>query len=838
MKVPLNFANSISNVNILQNGTDEVVLKVGAQLGAIEDVEYWSKKYDKAVIVEVVSCQKHPNADKLTVCKVDDGKLTPGVDRDADGFVQVVCGAPNVSPGIFAVWLPPNSTVPATYGTNEPFVLGIRELRGVISNGMLSAPDELDLGQDHDGILLLDNTSPGTLFAEYANLNEIVLDLENKMFTHRPDCFGVLGVARELAGIQNMKFVSPEWYLNTPNFTHIEAEPLPFEVKVETDLTPRFMAVSMKNITVSESPDDIKAVLNYCGIKPINNVVDITNYLMQVTGQPLHAYDYDKILSQDNNKASLVARLSNNGEDIKLLNGKNIQLKDDSTVLISTEEKAVGVAGVMGGSETEVDENTVNIILECATFDMYSIRKTSMKYGLFTDAVTRFNKGQSPLQNDRILAKAMEMVAELAGGTQASNVADIKSDLVLKKPNIKVNSSFVNVRLGSDLSAQAMANLLGNVEFSVGVSGNDLNIEVPFWRQDIELPEDIVEEVGRLYGFDKLPVSLPLIPSIPSIVEPKIELKNNLRHILASAGANEVLTYSFVHGDVLTKAGQNAKDSYKLSNALSPDLQYYRQSILPNLLDKINQNIRSDYARNSDNEFAIFELNKVHIRDVFDPLENSVPAEFNHLGFIISADSKTAAKKYKNAPYYHALKYLDFVLNNLNNNYEVTELSKTILPKDISKNIELFDQNRLGVILVNNEPIGLIGEYNSLVTKQFKLPEYCAGFEINIDNLSKKPTIYNQIPKFPKIQQDITVNVGAETPFAEVRESIWEKLKHLETEGYYIVMDYPSIFIKEASNTKNISFKVWMSKRDCTLKADEVNTLLDNILLDAGLKRV
>ena len=839
MKVPLIFANSISNVDILKNGIDEVINKVGAQLGAIEDVEYWNKKYDKAVVVKVVSCLKHPNADKLSVCLVDDNGKTANVERDNNGLVQVVCGAPNVEAGVYVAWLPPTSTVPATYGTSEPFVLGTRELRGVTSNGMLAAPDELGFGEDHNGLLLLDNARPGMPFAEYAKLNETVLDLENKMFTHRPDCFGILGVARELAGIQNMKFTSPKWYLDAPVFNTFSDESLPIKAKVETELVPRFIVVSMKNIVVSESPDEIKSMLNYCGIKPINNVVDITNYLMQLTGQPLHAYDYDKVLAKDDGQeANLIARLSNKGEQIKLLNGKTLELKDDNTLLIATDNHAIGVAGVMGGTDTEVDDKTKNIILECATFDMYSIRKTSMKYGLFTDAVTRFNKGQSPLQNDRILAKAMEMVSNLAGGAQASNIIDVKHDSVAPKPNIQVDSNFINLRLGSDLSPQQIANLLTNVEFKVEISGDILNIELPFWREDIELPEDIVEEVGRMYGFDKLPVSLPLSPASPSIIEPQIKLKNILRRILASAGANEVLTYSFVHGEMLNKAGQNAKDSYKLSNALSPDLQYYRQSILPSLLDKINQNIRSDYARPNDNEFAIFELNKVHIKGSVDLTENSVPAEFNHLGFVISADEKTASKKYKNAPYYHALKYLNFVLKSLNINYEIANLSEVNLIEDISKNIGLFDQNRVGAILIENNPVGLIGEYSSTVTKKFKLPNYCAGFEVNIDNLSKKPNTYKQIPKFPKIQQDITVSVSIDTPFSKVRKAIWDRLKVLELEGYYLVMDQPSIFVPENSNTKNISFKIWIAKNNSTLKAEDVNSVLDKAIADASLLRV
>ena len=279
-------------------------------------------------------------------------------------------------------------------------------------------------------------------------------------------------------------------------------------------LVPRFMAVAISDITVGPSPVWMQAYLNRVGTRPINNIVDITNYFMHLTGQPLHAYDADKLAKSKTQKAIfLEARKSRKGEKLKLLGGKEITFDDDSTILITSNNVPVGVGGVMGGADTEVDENTKNIVLECANFDMYSIRRTAMKYGLFTEAVTRFNKGQSPLQTDRIIAKATQEILQVAGGEIASKTVDVKGNLKdTPHKAVTVSADFVNARLGTKLTLRDIAKLLENVEFkimSVPADKTRLHVMPPFWRTDIEIPEDVVEEVGRLYGYDHLPLVLP-----------------------------------------------------------------------------------------------------------------------------------------------------------------------------------------------------------------------------------------------------------------------------------------------------------------------------------------
>jgi len=347
MKVSLNWVKQFTDIYM---SVDDLVKKIGAQLGAVEEVIDLGQVYQHIVIAEVVSCEKHPNADKLSVCKLNDGRAVQNVERDANGHVQVVCGAPNVRAGLKVAWLPPGATVPSTVG-KDPFVLGARELRGVVSNGMIASAHELAIGDDHSGIVELDTPAePGTDFAEAYELKDYIIDIENKMFTHRPDCFGILGVAREIAGIQGIEFKSPDWYKAPLGRIKPGSDRILLDVRNEAAaLVPRFMAVGMTDVKVSPSPFIIQTYLARVGLKPINNVVDVTNYLMYLTGQPTHAYDADKLrsVSGSGDVVKLEARMSRKGEVLALLNGKAIELQDDTTIMITSNDVPVGVGGVM-----------------------------------------------------------------------------------------------------------------------------------------------------------------------------------------------------------------------------------------------------------------------------------------------------------------------------------------------------------------------------------------------------------------------------------------------------------------------------------------------------------
>ncbi|MCB9839240.1 phenylalanine--tRNA ligase subunit beta [Candidatus Nomurabacteria bacterium] len=770
MKVSINLANSYSNVKLDSDGIEALAKKIGSQLGAIEDIEFWAKKYTKATVVRVVECVKHPNADKLSLCHVDDGGIHKEVERDERGFVQVVCGADNVRSGVLAVWLPPGSTIPATSNTLEPFSLESRQLRGKMSHGMLASPDELDLEGGHQGILLLENGEPGQLFADFFNLNDTVFDLENKMFTHRPDCFGVIGVARELAGLQNLTYKSPEWYLKEPHFNKPSANVLPLNVEVGTKLVSRFMAVAISDVTVKPSSQQLQSALRVSGIKPINNVVDITNYLMQVTAQPLHAYDYDKIKKLSLKQPTLQARMSVAGEKAALLNGKTIELANNDSVVIATDSQIIGIGGVMGGASTEVDENTKNIILECATFEPYNIRKTSMVYGLFTDAVTRFNKGQNNVQNDRVLAKALEMISDAAGGKQASEVFDIRINPNSENTTVETTANFINSRLGSTLNTDEISKLLQNVEFKTEAVGDILKITAPFWRTDIMIAEDIVEEVGRLHGYDKLPISLPTVKLSIAKQNQAQQNRKHIRQTLVAAGANELLTYSFVDQAMLEKAGQDPKLAFKISNALSPALEYYRLSLTPSLLDKVHANIKAGY-----DEFALFEIGVSHNKNLLQP--DRLPSERAALAFLVVANDK-AAKQYVGEPFYFAKTYLNYLADKLSQQFSYLPMDSLSSTAD-DQTIRPFEDKRSAwVVDSQNQIVGIVGEYKQNVCQNFKLPPFIAGFELNIDLLDAQDgsSGYKEKPKYPKVEQDISLRVSSEIDFRAINEHFQSEL--------------------------------------------------------------
>ena len=825
MKVSLNIVRSLINFEL--PSVDELVLRVNQQLGGVEEVIDLGAKYAGARIVRIVECGKHPDADRLSVTKIDDGGAVSDVPRDDNGYVQVVCGAPNVHADMWAIWLPPGSTVPASFDEAEPFVLGARPLRGVLSQGMLAAADELAIGTDHKGIIeITENDLPsgaelraGASFAEIFGLDDFVLDIENKMFTHRPDCFGQLGVAREIAGIFGQQFTSPEWYKAQQQFSTAEGLDL-MVTNGAPELVPRFMAVAIKDVEVKPSPLWLQCQLVAMGGKPINNIVDATNYIMLMTAQPTHAYDYDKLRGHQ-----LGARLARPDEKVSLLNGKEYELTADD-IIIADGEGVIGLAGIMGGSNTEVSNDTKNIVLECATFDMYALRKTAMRHGVFTDALARFNKGQSPLQNAAVLKLLMNMV----GGVQASEVFDLKQfsdefddyfDGKYTPANIDIDSKFINERLGLKLSENDICGLLNNVEIKSHGPEEELDyicIQSPFWRTDLELPEDIVEEVGRLYGFDKLPRELPhrSIKSAPK--NPRRELKNAVRQSLSRAGANEILTYSFVHERILKNAEQDITQAYKLSNALSPDLQYYRLTVLPSLLDKVYTNIKSGH-----NEFALFEIGKGHLKSKGLNKEG-LPIENNYIDLVYSSK-----KDKPGAPFYVAKKIIDNLGKDLSVKFEfekiVNQIDKQILAP--------FDIDRSSLIRIDNgDIVGLVGELKQSVIKNFKLPQYISAASIDIDILQKNISknigdSYHPLSKFPSTRRDISLEIDLAVSYKDVLNVVKNSLQKQDDE--FISISLVDIYRAKDSSFKTITLNISMTNYNRTLTATDASRIIENI---------
>ncbi len=836
MKVSLNWIKEYTSVKV---SIDDLVQKIGAQLGEVEEVTDLGKRYEGIVVAKVVTCEKHPNADKLHVCTIDDGGAAKHVTRNAKGHVQVVCGAPNVAVGLHVAWLPPGVTVPSTV-EKDPFVLEAREIRGEMSNGMLASASELDISDDHSGIVTLESTiKPGTSFAQAVGFDDYIIDIENKMFTHRPDLFGELGLAREIAGIQHQKFESPNWYRKAVTEQR-QGKKLSLKVKNELPaLSPRFMAVAVSDVTVKPSPVWLQAYLSRVGIRPINNIVDVTNYIMMLTGQPLHAYDHDRLCEQDGTSAAtLVVRHPAKGEELKLLNGKTITPRREA-IMIASAKKLVGVGGVIGGADTEVSETTKNIVIECASFDMYSVRKTSMEHGIFTDAVTRFNKGQSSKQNDVVLAHAVEMILDLCPDAGiAGSYHDLKSAKAQDNATkgVTVSSDFVNERLGSKLSLKEMATLLENVEFkivSVPADKTRLHVIPPFWRTDIEIPEDVVEEIGRLYGYDKLPLLLPTRGIEPAPHNSLLDFQNTLRTLLARAGANEVLTYTFVHGNLFEKVGQDPQNAYQLSNALSPELQYYRQSLAPSLLDKVHSNLKSDIVRGDDNEFVIFEINPVFGKDLKD--KDRLPVEDLRLAVVFAADEKTYTRKYEGAAYYMARHYADSLFDFLGISTKYKPATEHHPDQPISRAaIAPFDVDRAAIITsTTDEFLGEIGEFSAPTRRAFKLPPATAGFELDVRQLMRVAAQnpgYTPLSRFPKVVQDITLRVKNEVSYQELHSTVQAALHDLVQDSMMVVVGEPRIYrSEEDTHHKHVTFRLWVSDSTRTLKAEVVNSLLDSV---------
>jgi len=816
MKVSLNWLRYLNDkyhvsADPAPDGIDKLVERIGLQLGAVEEVLNLGQRYKGVLVAKVISAEKHPNADKLKICIIDAGH---------ENTSQVVCGAPNVKAGQLVAWIPPGATVPSTYD-KDPFVLEAREIRGEMSNGMIASAKELGLGDDHEGILVIDEPAkPGQAFAEVYRLDDYIIDIENKMFTHRPDLFGMLGIAREVAGIQQHNFKSPDWYSEHISLRN-DGRSNGLELSVNNDvhkLVPRFCALAIKDVKVGRSPVWLQVRLSLAGIRPINNIVDITNFFMLETGQPLHAYDYDKVKT-----STLGVRLSKKGEKLRLLGGNEITL-DAGAVVITDGKKPIGLGGVMGGADTEVDEKTKNIILECANFDMNKTRKTAMTYGLFTDAATRFTKNQSPRQNKAVIVKAADDVMKLAGGRVASQLVDDKhfneSDVV-----VKTDADFINSRLGTKLAIREILDLLSNVEFVCKVAGDKISVTAPFWRTDIQIPEDIVEEIGRLYGYDKLPAALPLRDLAPAPRDQLLGFKSRLRTILARAGANEVLTYSFVHSDLLKKAGQDPKGSYHIRNAVSPDLQHYRLSLTPSLLEKVHPNIRAGFV-----DFALFEMGKGHNQKMKD--NSGLPVEFEMLSLVVASRDKSA--KANGAPYFQARRLLDYLAAELGIDLEY----RPIPDEEPYPVVKPFEHSRSAQVWAEKIPLGMVGEYKQAVTKNLKLPAYCAGFEIGISQLLEAAPVhkdYRPLNRYPELEQDFCLRSASALSYKELAGFMAENLSRLtKNSGYNFEIEPLDIYRKDGGGSKKqTTWRIILWHPERTLTTEETNNLLDELAAKA-----
>lgn len=818
MIISVNWLKKFTDIDI---SIDELTALIGSRLVEIEDVVDLGKKYEGVVIAKVMECSSVEGSDHLNVTKIDDGGVVQNVERDENGYVQVVCGAPNVRQGLTVAWLPPESTVPETYG-KDPFVLGARSLRGVMSNGMLASAKELDLFDDHTGILEIDDAkNAGEMFADAYELNDYLLDIENKSLTHRPDTFGIIGFAREVAGIQDMAFKTPknllqgsiEWIDKTGD---VETPSVTID---RSDLSSRYQAVVLSNVnSKAQSPLITQTYLARIGVKPHSAVVDATNYLMMLTGQPLHAFDYDKLKAVNNGSIDIHVRAGRDGEKLTLLDDREIELSEND-IVIANGETAVALAGAMGGRDTEIDENTTTVLLESASFNLYNLRNTQMRHGIFSEAITRFTKGQPAELTAPVLAEAVKLLQLSAGAERVSEVADAYA-VPQEQVKVYAKAEHMNAALGTELSTDDIVKSLTDVEFDVVVSDDGVIAATPpYWRADIHISEDLDEEVGRLRGFDAITPTLPLRDFTAVSADGFDVFRSKIRKVLARAGANEVLTYSFVHGDLIAKAGQSVDNAYRIVNSISPDLQYYRLSLTPSLLALVHPNSKAGY-----DSFALFELNKTHSK-LLGVDEGNVPNERDSVALVVKGTGKSSA-------YFDAKRLLDYAAKSMGIRLEYRVLQEdsddTSVPFDHKRSAEVYDAS-------TGERIGIIGEYKTSVKKALKLPNETGGFELETRAFYRAAEsaslTYKPLSRYPSTERDVCLQMNKDMQYAEVLRAVETGM---EQSGIDFEIAPYDIYQAENSDTKNITFRIKLIPREKTLTGHEVTSVIDGMVQHAA----
>ncbi|MFA5133786.1 MAG: phenylalanine--tRNA ligase subunit beta [Patescibacteria group bacterium] len=699
---------------------------------SVERIHHQGSDLKNIVVGKILNITKHPNADKLRIVDTDLGKKR----------LEIVCGGSNLLGGMKVAVALSGAKV-KWHGEGELVELKPTEIRGVKSEGMICAAEEIGLGEqfpkkDEKEILDLSglDAKPGTLLAEALNLKDEVLDIE--VTTNRPDMMSLTGIAREAGTILKSPFLPPK-------ISPLKGKDGGLKIKIkndETGLCYRYQGVVIEGVKVKESPWWLKQKLAAAGARSINNIVDITNFVLWEMGQPLHAFDYEKLEGK-----SIIVRKAKKSEKIKALDGLDYKLKEEMLV-IADEKKPVAIAGVKGGEATGVTNGTHTIMLESATFDPVSVRKTSRALNLRSESSGLFEKGLSTEATGAALARAAELVIQLAGGKIASKVFDLRSkDFKPKTVTLSVDKA--NSIMGVNLEAEEMADILTRLGFSVGIKGGEIKAKPPYWREnDIEIEEDLIEEIARVYGYHRLPSELP--PGSP----PKIEGKDNFilekiaREISTAAGYNEILSYGMISKKMMEAAGE--KEGIKIANPLSSDLEFMRTCLLPGLLSAVAQN------ENNFSSAKIFELSRV-----YQPRKKGeLPKEELHFAGL------NYGKSPKGELFYEAKGFMETILERFGIfGYRLKETD--------DKNMH---PARSCDIYMKDEYLGSYGEIHPVAVKNFGIGAEVGFFYFDFDLLLKyaKPHhSYVSIPEYPGIKRDISFIVDSKEEYGDIERSVY-----------------------------------------------------------------
>ena len=714
----------------------------------VEGVEKLGAQFDHVVTAQVVSKEKHPDSDHMWVTRVDVGDKN--VDEQGNPEpLQIVCGAQNFNEG--------DHIVTAMIGAELPGGVKIKKskLRGVSSCGMNCSARELGLGSDHDGIMILPEDAPvGMPFAEYAKLGDTVLDLE--ITPNRPDSLSVVGLAREVGAMYQRPYTSPLADMAAALELDQAGAPIEDEVKITIDddvRCPRYTARVIRNCKVGPSPDWMVERLTAIGQRSINNIVDVTNYILFLFGQPLHAFDLDKLKGSDG-RAHIVIRAAEEGEKLTTLDGEDRTLTSDMTVISTPEQGAVALAGVMGGLDTEVTDDTCNILLEAATFEAGRTSRTSRNLGLMSESSMRYERGVDDHDIDVRSAAAAMLIAEVSGGTvacAASNDAGIVDQWprVTEQRDLAFRIPRFNKMMGSDIPRDFIVDILGRLgcQVSEGADADTLAVVAPTFRPDLEREIDLYEEVLRLWGMDRIPSSLPGGPGrvgTRSIAELKRETINNT---LRACGLNETMTYSFAQPDDLARlrmSDEGLGEAVELINPMNADQSVLRRSIIPGLLRSVAHN----------QAHGVKNIQLYEIGETFHAAEGrQQPKERTRVAGVLVGAMGDAG--WNDAP--HAFDFFDGkgVVESLARELALPKLRFKALSADEAPHLQ---PGRAAQVLSGGTVLGWVGELHPLAVDAFEAHGPVVAFELELAALvksSQPARPYVDVPTFPAVSLDV-----------------------------------------------------------------------------------
>ncbi len=755
----------------------------------VDEVEYLGEEIKEIVIGEILKIREHPKADKLVICELDTG----------DELLNIVTGAPNVVEG---------AMVPvAKVGVTLPNGMEIKKakLRGEPSYGMLCSTDELGLSDERaSGIMILDDRAEkGVKLIEYLDLDDYVLDLD--LTPNYARCLGMLGIARELEALLEDKQVNyPESKINEKG--NDISEMVEVEV-VDDDLCPRYTGRIIKDVKIGPSPLWMQRQLTAAGIRPINNIVDITNYVLLEYNQPLHAFDFDTIVDK-----KIIVRRAENGEKHVTLDDQERNLNHEILV-IADKEKPVGLAGVMGGANSEVTEETTTVFLESAYFNPVNIRKTAKSLGLPSEASHRFERGLDIENVIEASNRAAYLMQEYAEGQVITGVVDVYPE-PYQALEIELDVDMTNRILGLKLSAEDIKGMLERLKFTIKMNDQDiLKVAVPVFRGDVEREADLIEEVARMYGYNNIPVTKPA-GNQQGGKSFKQKFEDISKEFMLAAGLDEVINFSLA-GEDSYKILQLANDSIlrkwvHVKNTLNEAYAIMRTSMVPGILDVLSKN-----AKRQLDKMSIFELGNIYFQQ-----EGKEP-------YIQFAKLAGASMGYQEDGWNSGAPDFFYLKGILETYFERIGLIDIEFK---TSQVSYLHQGRTATIISGDQKLGIIGEVLTDIIEELDLKERTAVFQLNIDKILDKVNLiqrYKDLPRYPAAERDLAVLVEKNIKSADLLKLIVKKggelLKDADVFDLYQGDQIPE-------NKKSIAFKLLFQAGDRTLRDEEVNKLFNSIV--------